>query len=114
MPTKKGYELADRLGEHLGWTRQITEQCSAIARLATSYNTIQERWCNEEMSDALVEKLEKRETYIEKRLIDLVSNLPEPVGGAAAERERRVRFDGDPRGYTSRIVMPDGREIGLG
>ena len=108
MTTKKGYALADKLGAHVGWTNGITETCSKLTRAASSYSTIQERWCCEEMTDERTAQLEKRETALEALIGSLVQDLPHTDDGPFV-----VQFSGDPRGHTVRLVAPDGREIGV-
>lgn len=106
--TKKGLVLADKLGRYVGWAPGISETCSLICRHATTYDRIQVMWCNDEMSDARTARVEKREAQIEERIRHLVAMLPETDDGPF-----RVQFDGDPRGYTTRLLTPDGREIGV-
>lgn len=77
------------------------EQAKTIRRLAVSYNTIQERWCNEEMSDEDYNALLQREDRLMRRLIALL----DPYGVA-------VHFLGDPRGATVKaIVTSDERGV---
>jgi hypothetical protein len=111
--TKKGYELAFRLNPYLGTTNRIAETCSLIARHATTYAWIQERWCNVEMSERETAALEAKEDRLEERITDLVNDLPWTETG-----QIRVQFDGDPRAYVVRLLVPDEdyrgtREIGV-
>ncbi len=73
---------------------------SELNSLANSYFRLQEISCNQ----GLTEKQEKREAMLERKIVELASNL---VG--------RVEFRGDPRGYT--VVMylgsEENREYGL-
>lgn len=87
------------------------EACSLICRHERTYTTIQERWCNEEMSDATVDALEKREAKIEARITEVAAQLNTPTG------PMRVNFQGDPRGCTVKLWVngddPDQRWIGV-
>jgi hypothetical protein len=105
--TKRGSELASRLNPYIGTTMEILETCSLIARSAVTHDRIQETWTSVELSDRATERLERREAGIEHRISELVENLP-----ATDDGPFKVTFEGDPRGYTVKIVTPDGREIG--
>lgn len=107
MTTNHGRELADALGRYVGWTPTISATCSEIARAARSYNTIQERWCSEEMSDETTARLERREEKLGAKLASLVQDLPHTDDGPFA-----LVLQGDPRGHTVKLVTPDGHEIG--
>jgi hypothetical protein len=100
--TKKGYELAWKLGPYLGTTNRIAETCSLIARHATTYAWIQERWCSVEMPEWVQADLEAKEDRLEARILDLVNDLPHTDDGKIA-----VQFDGDPRAYVVRLLVPD-------
>jgi hypothetical protein len=100
--TKKGYELAFRLNPYLGTTNRIAETCSLIARHAGTYARIQERWCNEEMSERMTAYFEAQEDRLEARILDLVNDLPHTDDG-----QIKVQFDGDPRAYVVRLLVPD-------
>jgi hypothetical protein len=111
--TKKGYELAWKLGPYIGTTQRIAETCSLIARHAITYARIQEWWCNEEMADPAVKALEAKEDRLEARILDLVNDLPRTDNGPIG-----VQFDGDPRAYVVRLLIPDPdwrgtREVGV-
>jgi dsDNA-specific endonuclease/ATPase MutS2 len=69
-----------------------------LHRYETSLHTINERWCNEEMSDKTVQSLEKREKNIE----DKVKEISDKLGFS-------VSFNGDPRGGTIRFILPSGK-----
>jgi membrane protein implicated in regulation of membrane protease activity len=105
---KATLRLTDQLGRYVGWAPGISATASELVRAAQSYSRIQERWCSEEMSDETTAKLEARETKLERKITDLVWDLPTPDEGRWS-----VRFEGDPRGHTVRIVHPDGAEIGV-
>jgi hypothetical protein len=64
---------------------------------AARYATIQERWCNEEMSDRATARLEATEQRIEARITDLLA----PYGIIP-------HFSGDPRGFCVKLTLPDG------
>ncbi len=106
--TQRGRNLAWKINPFVGTTSAIEETCSLLARHAASYSRIQEAWCSVEMSDAATARLEAKESALEARIGSLVQDLPAPDDGPW-----RVVFEGDPRGWTVRIVTPDGREIGL-
>lgn len=117
--TSKGRELANKLGPSIGWTRHISETCSLICRSATSYCRIQEEICNGHPAcsnpglpietvnrlQARHEKwCDKREQQLERRLKELVDQLPTVDGQGI-----KLNVGGDPRGYTVKLFMPDGR-----
>jgi hypothetical protein len=113
--TKKGYELAFRLNPYIGTTHAIAETCSLIARHATTYASIQERWCNDEIPELVARALEAKEDRLEARILDLVNDLPRTDHGPIG-----VQFDGDPRAYVVRLLVPDDnygpyatREVGV-
>jgi hypothetical protein len=116
--TNKGRELADKLGRYTGWTFGISETCSLICRHATTYNRIQELWCNEAMSDKATARLEAKEARLEARIDSLVRDLPDGEVHVMGSDELvrmspKARFDGDPRGYTVRIVFDEHHEVGV-
>jgi hypothetical protein len=63
---------------------------SKICRHGVTYDGIQVRWCNEEMSPATAAAVKDRESMIERRISGLVDQLP--FGPWLVE------FEGDPRG----------------
>ena len=69
------------------------EDAKAIRRYAASYNTIQERWCNEPMDDATVSAVTMRENSLITRITRLLNQYG--LG---------VSFSGDPRGATVKGV----------
>lgn len=105
--TERGRKLAWRLNPFIGTTGAIERTASLIARHAVTHDRIQQRWCNEEMSDRATARLERQEAQLEQRIAKLVESLPETDTGPFT-----VKFEGDPRGYTVKIVTPDGQEIG--
>jgi hypothetical protein len=104
-----GREIATKLNPYLGTTREIAGIASLIHRQAVTYCRIQEIWCSVELSDSQTEYWQTRELAIESRITALVDSLPW-VNGV----QITVQFDGDPRGWTTRLIMPDMREIGIG
>lgn len=99
--TRKGEELASKLNPAIGTTREIRETCSLIARHAQTHGHIQEMWCSVEMSDRQTARVEARETNLERRITALVDSLPETDEGPF-----KVKFGGDPSGYTVKIIAP--------
>lgn len=99
--TAPGDCLAWKLNPALGTTLAIRRTCATLVALARRYDRIQERWCNEDMSDGTRAALERTEARLEDRIRDTVGRLPHtdhgPIGAA---------FDGDPRGSTVKLVMP--------
>ncbi len=120
MITKKGNELAWKLAPSIGYNHDIAETCSLICRHATTYARLQEMSCNghpaqEYYPPLPIERMnklqnqwdayiERRESQIIHRIIELVEQLPF-IDGASIE----PIFDGDPRGATIKLVMPDNR-----
>jgi hypothetical protein len=100
-PTERGDKLAAKLNPMMGTTLEIRETCALIARHARTHNRYAEMWCSVELSDRETARLERRETALEARITDLVSRLPETDDGPIT-----VRFDGDPRGHTVKLVLP--------
>lgn len=107
--TNKGSKIAWRLNPAIGTTREIEETCSLIHRHAVTYSRIQEVWCNDELTDTQSGRLEHREKLLERRITDLVESLPHADANEHGQGGAwRVRFSGDPRGNTVRIIPPDG------
>jgi len=104
MPTvtSSGEKLASYLAPVLGYTHAISETCSLIARHAKTYARIQEMWCSVEMSDRETARVERQEEILERRIRDLVADLPHSDDGPFG-----VEFSGDPRGYTVRLFCPE-------
>lgn len=69
-----------------------------LLRAARRYARIQLRWTSEEMDEATTKATEKLEATLELRIQEYAASIP-----------ATVKFDGDPRGYTVKLVMP-GRE----
>lgn len=104
MPTvtKAGTSLADAILPVIGRTHAIMETCSLIARHAKTYARIQEMWCSVEMSDKETAYWELREQQLERRITELVDDLPHTDDGPWD-----VSFEGDPRGYTVKLFCPE-------
>lgn len=103
--TRRGRGLAWKLNPYIGTTTAIEETCSLIARHAITYNRIQELWCNSERANNHTptrEYYEAREAWLEARITDLVADLPHTDDGPF-----RVEFQGDPRGSTVQIWLPN-------
>jgi hypothetical protein len=98
--TKKGRELAEKLGPSIGISGEIVQTCSLICRHATTHNRLQVIHCNRGLSKAE----ERKEEQIEARIKALVEELPHVDGKPIVPK-----FGGDPRGFTVKLVMPDGR-----
>jgi len=94
--TSKGHKLANDL-KVFGITQHVLEVCSLLARHAVTHHRLQEIQCNREATAAEL----LQEKHIERRIVELVSELPEAPTGKAT-----VKFSGDPRGYTVKIVIP--------
>lgn len=100
-PTAAGYRLAAKLAPAIGSTEQIARTCSLIARSAATYARIQEMRCNVEMDDRTTARMEEREAGLERRIRELVQDLPATDDGPFT-----VTFGGDPRGYCVKITAP--------
>lgn len=106
--TRNGIDLADSLFpsfEKPIARGEVQETCSLICRHGASIKRLAERDCNQGLSDA------ERETdkMHEARIRELVATLPKVNGEAI-----RAEFQGDPRGSTVKLVMPDGRGDSFG
>jgi hypothetical protein len=109
--TDKGRKLAEFLNPSIGTTARILRICSLICRLAPTYERLQVELCNgpEGRTDgwnqeAWHARIAKREGEIEARVKYLVGQLPTIDG-----KEILPVFNGDPRGATIKLRMPDGR-----
>ena len=121
--TLKGYELAEALrsgrtpAERLKMSHQSidVEVCSLLCRSAVTYLHVQEGHCNghpacsspyidaktaSKLQERFEARLEKREEQLEKHISKLAAQLP---------GVKEVKFGGDPRGSTIKLVMKDGR-----
>ena len=101
--------VTDALARHVGWAPGITTTVEGLVRAVRRYATIQERWCNEEMSDDTTARLERAEQRLQNRITTYAWALPDHDSGPW-----RVRFDGDPRGYVVTLVAPDDSERSAG
>lgn len=80
--------------------------CKRLVVLATRHHKLAENACNRE----LTKREEHEDAAIEKEIRELCECLP-PVPDKATGEPKKVRpkFQGDPRGATVKLVMPDGR-----
>ena len=80
-----------------------------LISLTRQHDQMQERWCNDTMSDRT------RKCYeIEEQVI--MAGVERIVQRIAKNNEQKwsVRFDGDPRGYTVTLIREhDGHEFGI-
>ncbi len=112
MPTitSRGSAFAAEIAKHIRTTPRVLEICSLIARLARTHHRLKEDRCNRTLLRGEI----ARESRIERRIRELVAELPPTYAGKRAA----VKFTGDPCGYTVRIVVPDdehgGNTWGLG
>lgn len=107
--TARGRFIAWELNPYMGTTSEIQEACSLIGRHAVSYSRIQELWCSSERVnnvDWLRNYYETKEARLEARIADLVESLPHTDNGPV-----RVKFEGDPRGSTVKLTLPNGTVI---
>ena len=107
--TARGRFIAWELNPYMGTTSEIQEACSLIGRHAVSYSRIQELWCSSERVNNvewLRNYYETREARLEARIADLVESLPHTDNGPV-----RVEFEGDPRGSTVKLTLPNGTVI---
>lgn len=103
--TRRGKDLAWKLNPYVGTTNGIMQTCSLIARHAATYNAIQEGWCDNERQNNHAptrEWYEAKEAWLVARITDLVADLPHTDDGPF-----EVRFQGDPRGSTVQIWLPN-------
>jgi hypothetical protein len=107
--TKRGERLAWSLNRWMGTTREIQETCSLIARHGMTYGRIQEVWCSRELSDHQTRWFESREETLERQIARLVESLPAPSDESGVLAPVVVEFEGDPRGWTVRLVVTDHR-----
>ena len=112
MPTitSRGTAFAAELAKHIRTTPRVLEICSLVASLALTHHRIQEDQCNRTLLRGEI----ARESRIERRIMELVAELPPTTAG----KRVTAKFTGDPRGYTVRVVVPDdphgGNTLGLG
>lgn len=108
MPTitKRGRDLARCLAPFIGESDRVPQICSLIARLARTHCRLQEISCSDH---ELTPAEQKREAQIEARIRQLVASLPERIDSPHGKGTLSVEFQGDPRGYTVKIVVPGDR-----
>lgn len=98
--SKEAHKLANDIsGKHGLVLPSLAQQLITLSR---RYAKIQERWCNEDMSatPGLQEKVEAQEKKLEEEIRDLAKTIPGVQG---------VKFTGDPRGYTVRLMLKSER-----
>jgi len=96
-------ELRDALQEETGKLCDLDALATQVRR-ARKLNRINERWCNEEMSERAEQRLRKEEESIEQRITAYFDALNQETGAAV-----EVHFNGDPRGYPVKVVLPKSR-----
>lgn len=96
----RGKVLERKLKPSIGTSPQIAEICTDICRLAKRHHRLAEIACNR----GLTEREEAEDRGLESQIKEVVSKLPLVKGVAI-----RPRFQGDPRGATVTLIMPDGR-----
>lgn len=97
---KLGRALARKLNPSIGTTLAITITCGQICILARRHHKLAEYACNRSLN----QKEEMEDERIENEIRSLVASLPNVNGSPI-----RARFQGDPRGATVTLLMPDGR-----
>ena len=102
--TIRGKLLAGQLAQYIGYTGQIVDTCSLIARHATTLENIAVRVCNDANADQ--DKLDKRWDQLTARIDSLVRDLPDSDGGAIT-----AEYQGDPRGYVVKLIVVDAHGI---
>ena len=115
--TPRGRELARLLSPYLATGAaspdQISRVCSLIARLATRHRRICEIECSVELDARQTERIDAESERIQARVRALVASLPPSHNGPL-----EAVFQGDPRGYTVRVKVPNlpqgGNTWGLG
>lgn len=95
--TDRGRNLAKDLARYCDLRSVHVATLSTIARHAATHLRYAVAECNRELTPAEVRKVER----IEARIRQLVATLPETPKGPLT-----VKFGGDPRGYTVKIVVP--------
>lgn len=100
--TNRGRQLRDELNKALGSELggpyipfAMLPECSLLARRAARHSRMQEDHCN----GACGPKFERAEERLESSIIELAHTLPGVKG---------VKFTGDPRGYTVRLILENG------
>lgn len=97
--TENGRKLAREISNWIEIAHDTSVICSLIARHARTHHRYMEIDCNEGLTAEQARKVDR----IEARIRELVSYLPKSkVKGAGLS----VKFSGDPRGYTVKIVIP--------
>lgn len=99
--TNRGIEFANEISSYVRAKIDIEvtrgEVCSLIARHAKTHHNYAETECNRELRPSERRKVEQIETRIRALVAQLETHDGQPVG---------VKFTGDPRGYTVKLVIP--------
>lgn len=125
--TRPGRDLAWKLNPYMGTTWEIEQTCSLISRAAVSYNSLQEAMCSYDAGEHIRDITranaarehwaawaDAREARLEALITRHVDSLPWGEDPTTGERfQFRPQFDGDPRGWTVRLVGLNGREVGI-
>lgn len=125
--TVPGDALAMKLNPYMGTTYEIRETCALINRAAVTYNSLQERMCDydagahikditraDEARERWAAWADERNDRLERLITRHVESLPWGEDPTTGERfQFRVEFQGDPRGWTTRLIGLNGREVGI-
>jgi hypothetical protein len=108
--TSRGRKLRDELNQALGSESggdyipfERLADVSLLARRCHRHNTRQEQACSYEW--ACGDKWDRDEKRLEASILSLATSLPGIVG---------VKFSGDPRGYTVKLLLTNGRSNNWG
>lgn len=101
--TNRGRAFAAEIKRYFPAPSDTTlELLSLIARHARTHHRLQEISCSVEMTERQQLRHDRRDAQIEARIATLVARLPASTAGKVT-----VRFEGDPRGYTVKLVVPE-------
>lgn len=106
--TVNGRQLAKDLEPSIGKAdASILQICSLIARHAATVQRYAIHECN---IGSLSDGDQERANAAEARIRELVATLPLVKDEKTGEMKPiRPKFGGDPRGFTVKLVLPDGR-----
>jgi len=113
--TSKGRKLAHTLAPSIGVPSDIASHCSLLCRRAATLHRLYEEACNGDERyrfDSIASwqtDLERRTEVLERRIATLISELPH-----VDDQAIQPYFNGDPRGPSVLLVMPDGRTDDFG
>jgi len=81
--------------------------------LATSYDKIQQGWCDINYDDMTRSIIERRESRIEKTIKDLLAPYQKQVMNRLGDYEPgpliKIEFSGDPRGFCIKLYLKSKR-----